>query len=183
MKQLYFIRHGLSQANVDDIWGGQIETPLTEVGREQAKQAGIKAQAEGLKFNLLVTSTLSRAKDTARIVARQLGYPPSNIRTEAIFNERSFGILDGTPNAKTFFEKHTYKDLDDVKGAETVEALQKRAETAYELLRSFPEKSILLVGHGAFGRALRRVINNQPHTDEFSGPLATIPNAEIIKLI
>lgn len=183
MKKLYFIRHGLSRANVDDVWGGQIDTSLTAKGRVQAKQAGIKACTEGLKFDLVITSSLSRARDTALIIAEQIGYPLGDIRSEAIFIERSFGILDGTPGAKSFFDNHTYKELDNVKGAESVEELQRRAKKALQLLQSYPEDTILLVGHGAFGRALRRVINGQPYTDEFKGPLAYIPNAEVIQLI
>ncbi|MBA2279464.1 histidine phosphatase family protein [Candidatus Saccharibacteria bacterium] len=185
MKSLYFIRHGESQANVDDVWGGQIETPLTQVGIAQAQHAGRKAKLEGLKFDIIISSPLSRATDTAKFVAQEIGYPKESIVYNKLLLERSFGILDGTPNAKSFFDSHEYKDLDNVEEAETVEELQNRAEKSLHVIMKRPEDSILVVGHGAFGRALRRVVNKQPYTDEFTKDWSSsyIPNAEIFQLI
>ena len=66
MKKLYFIRHGLSEGNVQEIWSGSTDTPLHTEGRAQAKAAGQKAKK--LKIDLVVSSPMSRAKETAEII-------------------------------------------------------------------------------------------------------------------
>jgi len=48
---IYFIRHGQSQANADNVFGSP-ETPLTEIGRQQAKAAGEKLKADGIVVGL-----------------------------------------------------------------------------------------------------------------------------------
>src|SRR5581483_5723923 len=75
MKKLYFIRHGESVSNVERWHAGRIDTPLTERGRQQAREAGKKAKAQKLHFDLIVSSPLSRALETARIIAKEIGYP------------------------------------------------------------------------------------------------------------
>ncbi len=115
-------------------------------------------------------------------MASELGYPLSKIVINDLFQERSYGILNGTANARDFFDNHIYKDLDDVENAETVSQLQQRAKRGLAYLESIDADTILLVGHGAFGRALRRVVERKPYNREYTEPYAQIPNAQIIRL-
>ena len=181
MKKLLFVRHGLTAMNSEGLFSGQIETPLTEEGKEQAKQAG-KNLKRDYSVDLIISSSLSRAFDTASIIATELDYPVDKIQKSGLIIERGFGLLEATP-FEEFFEEHIYKDLDDVEGAETIEELHDRAHEALEFIKSLKQDNILVVSHGAFGRAFRRAVKGEPHTHEYTNPFAQIKNAEIVVLI
>jgi probable phosphoglycerate mutase len=168
MKHLYFVRHGESVANVQRTFAGQIDTPLTEKGREQAKAAG--EAAKGQHFDLIVASPLIRAHETAEIIAREIGYPVENIVVNDIFKEHYIGDLAG----KSW---DTYDEFDPrITNMETYDELTDRAAKGLELLKSSPADTVLLVGHGTFARLLQSVIDPaHEHTEP--------PNAKIIKLI
>ena len=185
MKHLYFCRHGLSQAQIDNAWGGQNDTPLSDEGRRQAVAAGEKLKLQATRIDLIIASPLSRARVTADLLATEIGYPVDKIEVNDLFKERTFGIYDGQRHAADWFDSHTYQELDDVEGAERIELLQQRAGRGLEYLKSLPQENILLVGHGAFGRSLIRTIQGKPYTDEFTQKdiMNIIPNATVIQLI
>lgn len=184
MKNLYFVRHGLSQANIDRIWSGHFDTLLVDEGRLQAQEAGNSIINQEIKINLIIASPLIRTQETARIIAETIGYDPSQIITEQLLIERTFGVLEGK-DSDEFFKGNQYADLDGVKGAETIKNLQERAQRLFDSIKARPEETILLVGHGAFGRAVRRVARGIPYTEEYSSDWEKnfIRNAELIKLI
>lgn len=93
MKRLYFIRHGQSVLNLEETYAGQLDTPLTDYGREQAKIAGMETALIGI--DIIISSPLSRAYETAQIVAREIGYPEHDIITYDLLKERSLGSLQG----------------------------------------------------------------------------------------
>jgi broad specificity phosphatase PhoE len=71
---LYLIRHGQSEANVDpDKMGQTAEVPLTELGRQQAADLGQKLVDDGVHFDCVYSSPYDRAKDTAIISAAHFG--------------------------------------------------------------------------------------------------------------
>lgn len=185
MKRLYFVRHGLSQANVDELWGGHTDSLLVDEGRAQAALAGEKIKSEQITIDLIIASPLLRTQETARVIAERIGYPVQQIVTEDLIIERNFGSRDGTATA-SFFEELTYQDMDTVENAETIEAMHDRAVRALVSIQSRNEENILLVSHGSFGRALRRVVNKRPHTDEYTTAdwgAAFIKNGELIRFI
>lgn len=169
MKHLYFCRHGQSELNKAGMRAGQIETPLTEEGRLQAKQAG--KSAEFLQVDYIISSPYSRALDTAHIIAETIGYPEEKIELNALFIERHFGILEGQP----YNQDH---DLDTIEGVEHTDLLFERVQKAYEYLQTIDAENILVVGHSSTGRMLRHVIDP---TVPFGPP--SFPNAEIVQLI
>src|SRR5690606_14158884 len=103
MRKLYFIRHGLSELNAQGLYAGHTETPLTEEGRLQAKQAG--QGATGLGIDLIVSSPLERALETAQIVAHEIGYPEESIITDDRLIERHFGQLEAQPYSRNHSEE------------------------------------------------------------------------------
>jgi broad specificity phosphatase PhoE len=185
MKELYFIRHGESQANVDKIWS-PTNTPLTANGLRQAIEAAQKVEESGLVFDKLLSSTLPRARSTAQAIAETIGYTQDDIEYLDILVERDWGEAAGTDGQSLLNKKPwIYRDLDEIKGVETTQKLQQRAAQALKLLRGRPEQRILVIGHGTFGRALRRAINNQDYTLEYESdwPTGRLANCEIIRLI
>jgi len=182
MKRLFFVRHGLSVDNVKGIFSGQSESELTLEGKNQAKMAGRQTKENGWGVDLIISSPQSRAYDTAVLIAKEIGYPVKDIQRNELFKERSFGVLEGTPS-KEFFDAYTYKDLDNAPGAESVLALQGRAKRALDHINSLDADNILIVGHGAFGRAIRRTIHKESYTAEYANPLVRIQNGEVVELV
>jgi uncharacterized phosphatase len=168
MKHLYFVRHGESIRNLQRIFAGQYDTPLTDRGRDQARQAGERARH--LAVNLIVSSPLSRALETAQIIASSIGYPLDTILVQEVFKERSLGTLEG----KSWDEYDEAATEDN--GAETDAELLNRATKGLVILQERPEDSILLVGHGSFSRALRKALDPAGTYDEPE-------NAEIVQLV
>ncbi len=152
MKKLYFIRHGQTEMNVAGIYAGVIETPLTDEGKRQAKNAG-KA-AKDLGIDLIVASPLGRAQETARIVAKEIGYESAKIKGSPLLIERFFGAMEGQPNDPSL----TYDKFD---GAEDDDSLVHRAHAALAWINSQHADHILVVSHGSFGRALRSILKEE----------------------
>jgi uncharacterized phosphatase len=172
MKKLYFIRHGLSEMNKSGHFAGTIDTPLAEEGRAQAKMAGIKARE--LRIDLIVTSPLIRASETAEIIARQIGYPKDKIVLSRLLIERHWGDLEGKPHVQVH-------DLDEVPNAETSAQLLERASKALAYLEGLEAENILVVSHGTFGRALRHhIIEDMPFINKVSDETIRLPNGEVI---
>ncbi len=138
--------------NVEGRWSGVTETPLTATGRKQAKQAG--KQAKGLDIDYIVASPLGRARETAEIIAKEIGYPLENIHYNDLFIERHFGALEGQPWQPDL-------DLDGIADIESVDTILNRARLALEFLRTLEVHTILVVSHGSFGRAMRSHIKPQ----------------------
>jgi probable phosphoglycerate mutase len=70
--RILLVRHGQSEWNAQARWQGLADIELSDLGRAQAKAA---ATALG-SFDLIAASTLQRARDTAAIIAEQLGIGP-----------------------------------------------------------------------------------------------------------
>lgn len=181
MKQLYFVRHGLTDMNVTGHFSGQIETPLNDVGRGQAKAAGQYINDKNIAIDLIICSPYQRTYDTAAIIAKEIGYPIDHIQQNNLLSERNFGVLEGTPG-QAYFKDHTYEGLDHYENVETIDQVQQRASSAYDYIKTLKADNILVVGHGASGRALRRVAKGQPPSFNYGSTDTQIPNAEVIQL-
>lgn len=171
MKHLYFIRHGQSEMNKAGLLAGSTETPLSSEGREQAKLAG--QDAKKLEIDLIISSPMSRAKETAEIIAAEISYQPDEIIFDKRLVERNFGSLEGSPWSVGM-------DLSGADDLETIEHLRERIKAVLNEVHTKPNQSILLVAHGAVYRMFRELIE-QDYT--FVNKTAASNNAELIKLI
>lgn len=154
MTHLYFVRHGLSELNAAGRIAGVTDTPLVNEGRKQAKLAGKAAKKLGIEY--VISSPLSRAHETAKIIAKEIGYPEEKIEINPLFIERNFGEREGQPYIPDF-------DYDSISNAEKTHELLSRAEQCVKYLHSLPYNKILVVSHGSTGRALRHhLFEDQP---------------------
>ena len=186
MKQLYYIRHGESYINLEDVFASRVGTTLdkglTDLGKKQALAAVNQIQKEDLHFDCIITSPLKRAQETAQIIADGIGYAKSDILTSDLLVEVQTGTLEGTPWSAYWDKGLTYANLGDIKDAETIEALQQRAAQALSYVKTLPYENILVVSHSCFGRAFKRNLENKPYTDEFINH-TSLPHAEVLRLI
>lgn len=181
MKQLYFIRHGLSEMNQQNLWSGQTDTPLTPKGHAQAKLAGEHIKKQGVAFDAIVSSPLQRAHDTAKHIAKHIDYAPNRILLQDLFKERHFGKLEGTSKFSIHAAEYFLNEaaIDKYDRVESLADLQRRADTAHEYLLSLGKDSILVVAHGAFGRALYRSVRD----NSVSAKNIRYKNAKIVRFI
>jgi probable phosphoglycerate mutase len=93
---LYVARHGETDWNVALRWQGHTDVPLNDNGRAQAKELGAKLR--GLGIVGAVASDLSRAHETARIVAAELGVSVAYV--DHGLRERRFGPFEGLTRAE-----------------------------------------------------------------------------------
>ncbi len=170
MKQLYFMRHGLSVMNKQGVFSGRDDTPLAEEGIEQCKKTAELVKKLGI--DTIVSSPMKRTMESAAIIARAIGLPEDKIVVSDLFIERGFGPLEGTTYT-------TKMDLDETKGVEHSSDIIKRAKAGLKLLNELDADIILVVSHGSLGRALRHVID--PNIDFHK--TERFNNAEVVKLI
>ncbi len=94
-RTLVLVRHGQSEWNLKNLFTGWRDPGLTEQGHAEAKAAGQRLKAAGLKFDIAYTSALSRAQVTCQHILDELGQ--SNLETirDQALNERDYGDLSG----------------------------------------------------------------------------------------
>lgn len=180
MKSLYFIRHAESEFNRANKWAGSTDTPLTETGHAQAKAAAAGIRKQGLSFDIIISSPLERALETAKYVADALSYPHDKIVVDERLIERNFGSLEGKKSLVAATKYLVNESaIDSHEGVEALLELQTRADEFLKYLYNLPHDSVLVAGHGAFGRALRRAAKQHPLT--LRG--RSFANAEMERLI
>ena len=92
---LVLVRHGQSEWNLKNLFTGWKDPGLTEQGHAEAKTAGGKLAARGLKFDIAFTSVLARAQTTCAHILEATGQSGlETIRNQAL-NERDYGDLSG----------------------------------------------------------------------------------------
>jgi broad specificity phosphatase PhoE len=148
---LGLLRHGQTDWNIDLRLQGSTDIPLNETGRQQALDAAAALNPED--WDLIITSPLSRAKDTAEIVAQELNMQVA-IVPELI--ERSFGAAEGLDHAswRKLYESHV-----PIEGLESLEDLRARTEQLLSLIANeYAGKRVLAVSHGAFIRKVLTIV-------------------------
>ena len=163
-RELILVRHGQSTANVEGIWQGQMDFPLSKEGRHQAGTAGLILSRE--PFDGLYSSPLSRAFETASIIRSRTAFRGEVITVEGL-SERRGGILEGytwaeqerrNPELAKKFLAIPEEDRWALVGAETDEEVVARfGEALASIGARHPERSrIVIVSHGGVMRAYLR---------------------------
>ena len=91
---LILIRHGQSEWNALNQFTGWKDPGLTSKGVEEARNAGKIINNLKINFDLVFTSALLRAQNTAEIILKEINQPLSTIKNQAL-NERNYGDLAG----------------------------------------------------------------------------------------
>ncbi len=166
MTHFVVVRHGETRWNIEQRIQGQGDSPLTESGRAQAEAIARRLAAEPA-FDVLVSSDLGRAHDTARAIARATGH---EIRLDTRLRERHFGIGEGLtydevgarfPGA---FRSEGAIDPDfAIPGGESRRQFHERVAHAFEALAAVhPDARLVVVTHGGVLATLYRHIHRIP---------------------
>ena len=95
MSALILVRHGQSQWNEKNLFTGWKDPDLTSKGEVEAKEAGKSLNKLDIKYDLMFTSVLLRAKRTAQIILNELNQRDIKIIKDKAINERDYGNLSG----------------------------------------------------------------------------------------
>lgn len=101
MSKLILLRHGQSQWNLENRFTGWTDVDLSQKGIEEAREAGRKIAAAGLKPELYVTSYLRRAIHTMQLAAAEMRREWIPDIKDWHLNERHYGALQGLNKADT----------------------------------------------------------------------------------
>ena len=156
--QVYMLRHGKPQfPDERSRVYGWTDYPLSPLGREQAKHIG--AALSSIRFDRVISSDLSRAAETADIVAGFQRPPVREIERDPELREINMGEWEGKAVAEI---KENYVDIFRERGldlanvaapgGETFVRLRERGMKAFERITRSSEglSKILLVAHGAY---------------------------------
>ena len=166
---LTFLRHGESVGNAQSRWQGQSDYPLTELGRAQAAALAERWRAEQMRFDLIISSPLVRAKETAQTVSSALQVP---VELDAVWMERDIGEMEGlTAEEVRQRPQPPYVTPYDAIGGdgEGDWALYLRAGRALHDLLRRPAGSYLIVSHGGMLNQLMHAIVGIAHHANPSG--------------
>ena len=152
MHSLYFVRHGETVWNVENKICGMTDSPLTEKGREQARQTGELVKNSGLQIDEILYSPLSRAADTAKAIAEATGIPA---REEPRLREQCFGKYEGTPRDGAEFKISKTHFADRYDGGESMMQLAQRLYNLLDELKADTSKTYLLVAHNGIARVVQ----------------------------
>ena len=92
---LVLVRHGQSEWNLKNLFTGWRDVALTETGIAEARAAGRRLKAKGLRFDIAYTSALVRAQHTLDLMLEELGQPALETVRDQALNERDYGDLTG----------------------------------------------------------------------------------------
>ena len=92
---LVLVRHGQSEWNLKNLFTGWRDPDLSELGVEEAINAGRRLKARGLVFDVCFTSVLIRAQHTLDLMLDELGQQGLPISRDQALNERHYGDLCG----------------------------------------------------------------------------------------
>ena len=145
----FFMRHGHAESNgsgaISDDPNGKND--LTEEGRRQARASGSELKKEGI--DVVISSDFGRARQTAELVAGELGIPHEDI----VYDKRLWEMNTGSRKWKDWTELEEYLGKEAftkvVPGGENYDDVRKRAfNLLFELEAKYVGKKILIVTHG-----------------------------------
>ncbi|HET7802862.1 MAG TPA: 2,3-bisphosphoglycerate-dependent phosphoglycerate mutase [Pseudolabrys sp.] len=171
---LVLVRHGQSDWNLKNLFTGWRDVDLTEKGVAEAREAGRKLMAQGIKFDVAFTSALRRAQRTLDLMLTELGQTTIPVFKDQALNERDYGDLVGFNKddaRKKWGEEqvHIWRRSYDVAppGGESLRDTLARTLPYYVtdiLPRVLRGERVLVAAHGNSLRALVMVLDK--HTPE-----------------
>ena len=144
MADLYLVRHGQTELNVQNILQGWHDSPLTARGREQALVTRAAFEDRGVTFDHVYSSPLGRARCTAELIVGE-GQPVELVDD---LREWHLGSLEGTSNRE--MPPQPLGDYPVAFGGESEAQLRSRMVAALSRIMDRPQHNcVLVVSHGS----------------------------------
>ena len=162
-----FIRHGQTDWNRDDKLQGSSDIPLNDTGRAQAHEAATTLAGGG--WRAIVSSPLARARETAEIIASDLGLDLGPSYPD--FAERDYGDLEGDSSSETVGRWPGR----DYPGAENLDVVVDRGRAGLaQVWADFGDQHVLIVCHGTIIRYTLAALAGHPVEGIRNGSISTL---------
>ena len=185
---LYTVRHGETEWNVERITQGQMNSVLTENGKEQAKK--VAKEFKDIHFDAIFSSDLTRTERTAEIIRLDRDL---EIQTSKLLRERRYGRFEGM--TETHFKEFLKTKLAERENVsedgnwsfkidpdiETDEEISERFVVKLrEIAVAYPGKTVLVVSHGG---TIRSFLERMGYAPKGSLKGGSFKNAGYIKVL
>jgi broad specificity phosphatase PhoE len=167
VERVYIVRHGETDYNATGRWQGALDISLNELGRQQAAHLAQYLQAQSETIDCVYTSDLTRARQTAEIIAQAYGLEALH---DVRLRETRVGIFEGLTNSEIDEQypqarQQWTEDMDYcVPQGESRNQVQRRMLEAWqEWTEHLPLRHVMIVSHGVAIRLLLQAI--APHYD------------------
>lgn len=165
-RRIIVLRHGQTTYNAAGIWQGQLDAPLSELGREQARDAAAALMGQGI--DAIYASDLSRAADTARALGAACRLPPVfDARLREINVGEWSGMTTAEVTAQFPAEQTAINDGADLKRGRTGESVadvaRRLASFENDVIDPLQDgATVALVTHGVTGRTFCAQLAGMP---------------------
>jgi len=165
--KITLMRHGRSLADDEKVIEGRYDSPLTDVGRAQAKARAEELKANGMAFDAIIASSLVRASETAEIIGKILDV---RVEIDADWMEKDNGPVAGL-SYKEAQRKYPLADFHNpfephvisANAGESMWAFHSRAAKALEKVIRRGAGQYLVIAHGGIlNAALWCIVGTQP---------------------
>ena len=171
------VRHGITDWNIQGIAQGSADIPLNETGRQQAEALAERLSREE-EWDLIISSDLSRAKETAEIIGKQLHLPVSHFDTR--LRERNGGKIEGTTEQERLKKWGADWRKLDLAMESREDAADRGVSCIEDALENFNGQRVLFISHGALiGLTLKKLLPEKFEKTSLNNTSITIlKNAE-----
>jgi broad specificity phosphatase PhoE len=157
MTRVYLVRHGTTDWNKEEIFRGRVDCKLNETGQAEAR--ALAGYFKDIPVEVIYSSPLSRATETAQVIAAAKGL---RVLPDPAFMDMDFGAWQGLPLKEV---KEKYSDLYRVwrerpqaiifPGGENLAQVRARArEGLTRVVQDNPEKTVLIISHRVVTKVL-----------------------------
>ena len=163
MAEIYVVRHGETSFNKKNIVTGHLDPPLTAGSLEEIKRLADKLS--GIRFDVIFSSDLKRARQTAQILSETLSYPVK-LKVSKELKEIDYGTLSGKPKEEVKQDYPRYKkDVHYIHpSGESFSQLYSRVVPFLKDIAS-QYQTVLVVTHAGCIRAIYSYCNNKDFQD------------------
>jgi broad specificity phosphatase PhoE len=148
---LTLVRHGETPANIEGVWHGSIDSPLTERGEDQAQRAAGHLQERHSDAVALFASPLQRAARTASIIGDALAL---QVQLEPGLAEYDLGSWEGLTYRELYSDKQLWKhmktdpDFAPHGGESPIQATLRFTAALVHIAGRHPGERVVVVAHG-----------------------------------
>ena len=175
--KIYVVRHCTTECSAKKIYCGRTDIPLSEEGRREAEQ--LSAVTKDYDFDLILSSPLLRARETAEAIAKDKHVP---ILFDDRLKERDFGDFEQTECAREEGKRFRYSfALKYPNGESNLQVAARVYALLNEILKKYARKNLLLVSHGSACRIIRTYFTEMTDAEfyAYSQPNGGIETYEI----
>jgi isoleucyl-tRNA synthetase len=152
--RIFVMRHGEAAHNIAGVAdsGGLTDYHLTERGEREARAAVEALAKQGVKIDLIYSSPLTRARETAKLAAEVFGILPDAVLIDKRLTEIDFGHLNGQPIAEyqsRFPDSLTRFEAAPQRGENFSELKRRLGDFIFELDSRYHNRNVLLISHGS----------------------------------